>query len=141
MLNINIHMNIYVVCIFFIYYEYIYIYGLYFFEHVNNVRSCSFEYRSLYFIKIKNSYADRSFVAVANARHPSPECDPPHVRGVPPSWTAPAPGGGKRTRRVYTVDVAVGLARMLLPGVPTGDLTQPGAEVHWSKPVRGKSKG
>ena len=67
MLNINIHMNIYVVCIFFIYYEYIYIYGLYFFEHVNNVQSCSFKYRSLYFIKIKNSYADRSFVAVANA--------------------------------------------------------------------------
>ena len=42
---------------------------------------------------------------------------------------------------LHKVDVAVGLARMFLPGVPTGDLTRPGAEVHWPKPVRGKSKG
>ena len=62
----------------------IYIYSLYFFEHVNNVRSCSFEYRSLYFIKIKNSYADKSFVVVANARHPSPECDPLTSAVCPP---------------------------------------------------------
>ena len=107
-------MNIYVVCIFFIDYEYIY--SLYFFfEHVNNVLSCSFEYRSLYFIKIKNSYADISFVAVANPRHPSPECDPPHVRGVPPSRTAPAPASGvrKQLHRVYTEGT-------LLPSVSMG---------------------
>ena len=57
---------------------------MYFFEHVNNVRSCSFKYRSLYFIKIKNSYADRSFVVVANSRHPSPECDPLTSAVCPP---------------------------------------------------------
>ena len=43
----------------------IYIYILYFFEHVNKVPSYSFEYRCLYFIKIQHSYAARSFVAVA----------------------------------------------------------------------------
>ena len=41
------YMNIYiyVVCNFFIDYEYIY--SLYFFEHINNMPSCSFEYKSL----------------------------------------------------------------------------------------------
>ena len=38
-------------------------------------------------------------------------------------------------------DVAVGLARMLLPGVPMGRIDTTGGEVHWSKPVRAKSKG
>ena len=101
----------------------IYIYSLYFFEHVNNVRSCSFKYRSLYFIKIKNSYADRSFVAVTNARHPSPESDPPHIRGVPPLMDGAAAGtwrGETDASGLHGVDVAVVLARMLLPGVPLG---------------------
>ena len=83
---------------------------MYFFEHVNNVRSCSFKYRSLYFIKIKNSYADRSFVAVANARHPSPESDPPHIRGVPPPLMDGAAAGTWRAETVasglYGGDVA-----------------------------------
>ena len=70
--------------------------------------SCSFEYRSLYFIKIKNSYADRSFVVVANARHPSPECDPltsavcpPHGRSAAGIWRAETAASG-----LYGGDVA-----------------------------------
>src|SRR3954468_823465 len=66
------------------------------------------------------------------------------VRGVPPSRTAPppAPGGGKRMRRVYTE----GILLWVWPGCFSkvflwADLTQPGGEVHWSKPVRAKSKG
>ena len=97
---------------------------MYFSEHVNNVRSCSFKYRSLYFIKIKNSYADRSFVAVTNARHPSPESDPPHIRGVPPPLMDGAAAGTWRGETdalgLHGVDVAMDLARMLLPGVPLG---------------------
>ena len=67
------------------------------------------------------------------------------VSGVcPPSRTAPppAPGGGKRTRGVYTE----GILLWVWPGCCSrvflwADLTQPGGEVHWSKPVRAKSKG
>ena len=66
------------------------------------------------------------------------------VQGVPPSRTAPppAPGGGKRTRGVYTE----GILSWVWPGCCSkvflwADLTQPGGEVHWSKPVRAKSKG
>ena len=65
------------------------------------------------------------------------------VRGVPPSRTAlpPAPGGGKRTRGAYTE----GILLWVFPGCCSNvflwaDLTQPGGEVHWSKPVRAKSK-
>src|SRR5512132_759071 len=66
------------------------------------------------------------------------------VRGVPPSRTAPppAPGGGTRTRGVYTE----GILLWVWPGCFSkvflwDELTQPGGEVHWSKPVRAKSKG
>src|SRR3954467_13732325 len=66
------------------------------------------------------------------------------VRGVPPSRTAPppAPGGGKRTRGVY----GEGILLWVWPGCCSkvflwADLTQPGGEVHWSKPVCAKSKG
>ena len=61
-----------------------------------------------------------------------------------PSRTAPpsAPGGGKRTRRVYTK----GILLWVWPGCCSkvflwADLTQPGGKVHGSKPVRAKSKG
>ena len=67
------------------------------------------------------------------------------VSGVcPPSRMAPplAPGGGKRTHGVYTE----GILLWVSPGCSSrvflwADLTQPGGEVHWSKPVRAKSKG
>ena len=66
------------------------------------------------------------------------------VRGVPPSRTAPppAPGGGKRAHRVYTQ----GILLWVWPGCCSkvflwADLTQPGGEAHWSKPIRAKSKG
>ena len=67
------------------------------------------------------------------------------VSGVcPPSRTAspPAPGGGERTRGVYTEGILV----WVWPGCYSkvflwADLAQPGGEVHWSKPVRAKSKG
>ena len=62
----------------------------------------------------------------------------------PPSRTAPppTPGGGKRTRQVYTE----GILLWLWPGCCSkvflwADLTQPGGEVHWPKLVRAKSKG
>ena len=68
-----------------------------------------------------------------------------HISGVcPPSRTAalPAPGGGKRTRRVYTEGILlcvwlVCCSKVFLWAV----LTQPGGEFNWSKPVRAKSKG
>ena len=62
----------------------------------------------------------------------------------PPSRTAPppAPRGGKLPRRFYTEWMYL----LFWPGCCSrvslwADLTQPGGEVHWSKPVRGKSKG
>src|SRR3954462_10538410 len=66
------------------------------------------------------------------------------VRGVPPSRTAPppAPGRGKRTRGVYAEGILLwvwhGCCSKVFLWV---DLTQLGGEVHWSKPVRAKSKG
>ena len=76
-------------------------------------------------------------MAVANARHASPGCAPTSRTVLPP-----APGGGKRTRGVYTE----GILLWVFPGCCSNvflwaDLTQPGGEVHWSKPVRAKSKG
>ena len=65
------------------------------------------------------------------------------LQGVPPSRTAPLPipGGGKRTRGVYTE----GILLWVWPGCSSrvflwANLTQPGGEVHWSNPVRAKSK-
>ena len=62
----------------------------------------------------------------------------------PPSRTAPPPepGGGKRTRRVYTE----GILLWVWPGCCSkvflwADLTQPGGEVRWPKPARAKPKG
>ena len=46
-----------------------------------------------------------------------------HLRGVALSRTAPPPapgGGGTDASGLHGVDLAVGLARMLLPGVPLG---------------------
>ena len=67
------------------------------------------------------------------------------VSGVcPPSRTAPppAPGGGKRTRGVYTE----GILLWDFPGCCSNvflwaDLTQPGGYVHCSKPIHANSKG
>ena len=66
------------------------------------------------------------------------------VRGVPPLTDGAAAGTwrGKRKRRVYTE----GILLWVWPGrcsrvFPWADLTQPGGEVHWSKPVHAKSKG
>ena len=62
-------------------------------------------------------------MAVANARHPSPECDPPHVRGVPLLMDGAAAGtwrGETDASGLHGVDVAVRLTRMLLSGVPMG---------------------
>ena len=42
---------------------------------------------------------------------------------------------------LHGVDLAVGLVWMLLLGVLWADLTRSGGEVHWSKPIRAKSKG
>ena len=76
-----------------------------------------------------------SVVAVANARHACPGCAPSRT-ALPP-----APGGGKRTRGVYTE----GILLWVFPGCCSNvflwaDLTQPGGEFHWSKPARAKSK-
>ena len=77
-----------------------------------------------------------SVVAVAKARPASSVCAP---------LTDGAAAGtrrGKRTRRVHTEGVLL----WLWPGCCSkvflwADLTQPGGEFHWSKPVRAKSKG
>ena len=76
------------------------------------------------------------FVAVANSRHACPGCAPLSNGAAAGTWR------GKRTRRVYTE----GILLWVWPGCRSkvflwADLTQPGGEVHWSKPVRAKSKG
>ena len=82
------------------------------------------------------SYMRGGVVACPKRRHASPGCGPCH---------------GRRRRRhlegetdapgLHGVDVAMGLARILLPGVPMGRTDTTGGEVHWSKPVHAKSKG
>ena len=67
------------------------------------------------------------------------------VSGAWPPLTDGAAAGtwrGKRTRGVYTE----GILLWVWPGCCSkvflwADLTQPGGEFHWSKPVCGKSKG
>ena len=66
------------------------------------------------------------------------------LRGVPPLTDGAAAGTWRGETDAWCLhggDLAVGLARMLLQSVPMADPTQPGGEVHWSKPVRAKSKG
>ena len=62
------------------------------------------------------SHKSGSVVPVANARHACPGCAPP--------LTDAAAAGTRRGETdasgLHGVDVAVGLARMLLPGVPLG---------------------
>ena len=82
------------------------------------------------------SHKSGSVVAVANARHACPGCAPLTNGAAAGTW------GGKRTREVYTE----GILLWVFPGCCSNvflwaDLTQPGGEVHWSKPVRAKSKG
>ena len=67
-----------------------------------------------------------------------------HLRGVAPLTDGAAAGTwrGKRTRRVYTDGVFLWLwPRCCSKVFLWADLTQPGGEFHWSKPVRAKSKG
>ena len=82
------------------------------------------------------SYMRDGLVACSKRRHASPGCAPLT------DGAAAAPGGGKRTRQVYTE----GILLWLWPGCCSkvflwADLTQPGGEVHWPKIVRAKSKG
>ena len=65
--------------------------------------SCSFEYRSLNFIKIKNSYAIEVELRLQTPGTHLRSVTPSR-RGVPPSRTAPPPafGGRKQPHRVYT---------------------------------------
>ena len=69
-----------------------------------------------------------------------------HIFGVwPPSLTAPLPthgGGNSHACRLYTDKILL----WVWPGCCSqvflwAYLTQPGGEVHWPKPVHGKSKG
>ena len=66
------------------------------------------------------------------------------LRGVAPVTDGADAGTwrGKRTRRVYTERILL----WVWPGCCSpvslwADLTQPSGEIHWSKPVRVKSKG
>ena len=66
------------------------------------------------------------------------------VWGVPPLTNGAAADtwrGETDASGLHEGDLAVALARMLLQSVLWADLTQPGGELHWSKPVRAKSKG
>ena len=66
------------------------------------------------------------------------------LRGVPPLTDGVAAGtwrGETDASGLHGGDLAVGLARILLKVFLWADLTQPGGEVPWSKPVRAKSKG
>ena len=56
-----------------------------------------------------------SVVAVANARHAFPGCAPLTNGAAAGTWRGETDASG-----LHGVDVAVGLARMLLPGVPLG---------------------
>ena len=67
------------------------------------------------------------------------------VSGVAPPLTEGAVAGTWRGETDASVLHGVDVA-MFWPGYYSrvflwADLTQPGGEVHWSKPVRGKSKG
>ena len=75
-------------------------------------------------------------MAVANARHACPGCALLTDGAAAGTWR------GKRTRRVYTEGILLWVWPEYCSKVFLwADLTQPGGEVHWSKPVRAKSKG
>ena len=83
----------------------------------------------------EGSHRSRSVVAVANARHACPGCAPLTNGAAAGTWR------GKQTRGVYTE----GILLWAWPGCCSkvflwADLTQPDGEVHWSNPVRAKSK-
>ena len=75
-------------------------------------------------------------LAVENARHACPGCAPLMDGTAAGTWSGETDASG-----LHGGDLAVRLARMLLRVFLWADLTQPGGEVHWSKPVRAKSKG
>ena len=59
------------------------------------------------------SHKSGSVVAVANARHACPGCAPLTDGAAAGTWRGETDASG-----LHGGDVAVGLARMLLPGVP-----------------------
>ena len=82
------------------------------------------------------SYMRGGVVACPKRRHACPGCAPLTDGAAAGTWR------GKRTHGVYTE----GILLWVWPGCCSkvflwADLTQPGGEVHWSKPVRAKSKG
>ena len=87
-------------------------------------------------LALATSHKSGSVVAVANARHACPECAPLTDGAAAGTWRGETDAWG-----LHGGDLAVGLARILLKVFLWADLTQPGGEVHWSKPVRAKSKG
>ena len=83
------------------------------------------------------SYMPYGVVACPKRQHASPGCAPLTDGAAASTWR-----GGGRMRRVYTE----GILPWVWPGSCSkvflwADLTQPGGEVYWSKPVRAKSKG
>ena len=63
----------------------------------------------------KCSHKSGSVVAVPNARHASPGCAPLTDGSAAGTWREETDASG-----LHGGDLAVGLARMLLPGVPLG---------------------
>ena len=86
--------------------------------------------------RTRPSYMRGGVVACPKRRHACPGCAPLMDGAAAGTWR------GKQTRGVYTE----GILLWVFPGCCSNvflwaDLTQPGGEVHWSKPVRAKSKG
>ena len=72
------------------------------------------------------SHKSGSVVAVANARHACPGCAPLTDGAAAGTWRGETDASG-----LHRVDVVVGLARMLLPGVPMGRIDTTG----WRGPL------
>ena len=86
--------------------------------------------------RIGPSYMRGGVVACPKRRDASPGRGPLTDGATAGTWRGETNASG-----LHGVDVAVGLARMLLPGVPMGRPDTTGGEVHWSNPVRAKSMG
>ena len=82
------------------------------------------------------SHKSRSVVAVANARHTCPGCAPLTDGAATGTWRGETDASG-----LHGVDVAMGLARMLLPGVPMGRTDTTGWGGPLVKPRPCKVKG
>ena len=121
MLNINIHMNIYVVCIFFIYYEYIYTVCIF----SSTLIMCGHVLLNIdHYILLKSKTAMPTEVLW---RLQTPDTRLQSVTPLTPRRAPLMDGATASTWRgetdasgLHGVDVAVVLAQMLLPGVPLG---------------------